>query len=409
MKIAVFTPSWPPGIAANGIATYASYLVPALRALGHIVYVLSGRTMEGKCDDPYTVDLRRFTSAPSLWDRAFRRIAPDTAFFKARTSSLVHAIKRLEKEHKIDVLEMEESFGWTLALSRLNLLPIVVRLHGPWFLNGNFNNPARTHAIDSRRQKREGRGIKSADYVTSPAAQVLTDVRARYGIKLSRSRVISNPIEITASSDTWSLDTCDRNVLLFVGRFDEHKGADLVLRAFAELNATRSNLRLVFIGPDRGVRTANGEIIHYEKFVRANLPESCQSAIEYRGTVSHPEVMRLRKRAILTISASRYEVLPYSILEAMSLGCPIVATAVGGIPEAVRDSLNGMLARPDVTSLVAACKCLLDHPDLAARLGKQGWHDCASYFNPQKIAEETVDAYFEAIRHFKSRDQQKSN
>jgi glycosyltransferase involved in cell wall biosynthesis len=364
--------------------------------------------MNDKYDDPYTIDLRLLSSAPSLWDRTLYRIAPGAAFFKTRTSSIVRAIKRLEKEHKIDVLEIEESFGWALALSQLNLVPVVVRLHGPWFLTGKFTNPTGGRAIDLRRQELEGKGIEGAHYVTSPTRQVLKEVKTRYGMALSRSCIISNPVECSSLSDTWDLKTCDRHVLLFVGRFDEPKGADIVLRAFAELSAAQSNLRLVFVGPDRGFRDARGEIITLEKFVRANLPERCRSLIDYRGTMSHPEIMRLRKSAFLTISASRYEVVGYSILEAMSLGCPVIATAVGGVPEVIRDSSNGLLVKSDdVTSLVVACKRLLGNSHLAARLGRQGWLDCKSYFDPKKIAKQTIDVYSAAICYFKSLDQQK--
>ena len=292
-------------------------------------------------------------------------------------------------------------FGWTLALSRLNLLPVVVRLHGPWFLTGHFNRKMRHSATDLRRQRLEGKSINVAHYVTSPTAQVLKAVQARYGMTLSRSCVIHNPMECGEQSDSWKLNACDRNVLLFVGRFDELKGADLVLRAFAELSAMHPNLKLVFVGPDRGLRIDSGETNTYEQFVRTMLPERCRSLIEYHGTLSHLEVMRLRKRAFMTISASRYEVLPYSILEAMSLGCPLIASAVGGVPEVIRDFANGLLVKPDdVPSLVTACKRLLDSPQLAANCGTQARQDCKRYFDPRKIATESANAYCEAIRFF---------
>ena len=65
MKIALLVPSWPPGFSANGIVTYASQLVPALRRLGHEVFVLTACKATGD-DDPYTIDLRGFVSPPSL-------------------------------------------------------------------------------------------------------------------------------------------------------------------------------------------------------------------------------------------------------------------------------------------------------------------------------------------------------
>jgi hypothetical protein len=54
MKIALLVPSWPPGFASNGIVTYAAQLVPALRGLGHEVFVLTSHFM-GERRDPYAV------------------------------------------------------------------------------------------------------------------------------------------------------------------------------------------------------------------------------------------------------------------------------------------------------------------------------------------------------------------
>src|SRR5262249_45868074 len=127
MKVALYVPSWPPGFAANGIVTYASQLVPALRRLGHEVFVLTSRKEQNN-DDPYTIDLRALAPAPTLWDRAMFRVAPDTASYKAAASVITSAIRSLVERHRLDVFEIEESFGWSFAISRLRLLPVVVRL-----------------------------------------------------------------------------------------------------------------------------------------------------------------------------------------------------------------------------------------------------------------------------------------
>ena len=403
MKIAIYVPSWPPGFAANGIVTYASYLVPALRQCGHEVFVLT-HERTGHDDDPYTIDLRRFAPRAKLWVRAARRLAPEFALSRIVTSSIIGALSELLTRHRIEVLEIEESFGWCLAISRLNLLPVVVRLHGPWFLNGRFNGPNNDQAINIRRQKLEGRGIQHAHYVTAPAADVLAAVRDHYGLKLVASRVIAYPIKSAEAGAIWDVDTCSHNTLLFVGRFDEHKGGDLALRAFAELGSTQPNLRFTFVGPDNGVRASDGNILQYERFVRTNLPEWFQSRTVFRGRLSHSDVMSLRTKCFATVFASRYEVVGYTVLEAMSVGCPLVATAVGGVPELIENQRNGLLVpSQDVTAIAAACRMLLSDSALAARLGRQAWKHCCALHDPQVVAEQTVDAYREAADVFKSR------
>src|SRR5262245_26406845 len=138
MKIAVCVPSWPPGSAPSGIVTYASELVPALRAQGHEVFVLAGYA-PADLSNSYTIDVRRFARAPSIIDRVLLKFAPDVGNFRLSTSKIVSAVRSLLREHTLDVVEIEESFGWSSGLSRSRRLPVVVRLHGPWFVNKQFH------------------------------------------------------------------------------------------------------------------------------------------------------------------------------------------------------------------------------------------------------------------------------
>src|SRR5947209_6122127 len=104
MKIAVYVPSWPPGLIASGIVTYAAQLVPALRRLGHEVFVLTAH--KGPDDnDPHTIDLRNFSCPPNLWERAMFRLAPATASFNASSSAIATSIRELVEKYEIDVFE----------------------------------------------------------------------------------------------------------------------------------------------------------------------------------------------------------------------------------------------------------------------------------------------------------------
>jgi glycosyltransferase involved in cell wall biosynthesis len=403
MKVALYVPSWPPGFIANGIVTYASQLVPALRRLGHEVFVLTPRK-ETNDIDPYTIDLQALASAPTLWDRAMFRVVPERASYKAASSIIASAIRSLVQRHQLDVLEIEESFGWSFAISLLRLMPVIVRLHGPWFLNGRFNDPDDGIASNRRREEREGRGIQRADFVTAPSLEVLQAVKRHYGLTLTASRVIPNPLEAVAETEIWNVKTSSHDSLLFVGRFDSRKGGDVVLRMFSELAACYPKLTLKFVGPDRGIKVAKGKIWCFDDFIRNSIPEECRSRIEFRGRMDHSDLMCLRRKCFTTVVASQYEIMPYSVLEAMSLGCPLVATAVGGIPELIKDGRNGLLLpSQDVGAMARACQRLLDDKGLAARIGRQAWRDCRSFYAPEKIAEQTVEAYQEAIDTFKRR------
>jgi L-malate glycosyltransferase len=401
MKIALYVTAWPPGEYASGTVTYASRLVPALRKLGHEVFILTFNLTE-TATDPYAIDLRRFASR-TLWTRAMLRLNPVRAGYKEMAFVIASALRELIDKHAIEVFETEEAFGLSYSVARMNLLPVVVRIHGPWFLNGGLTSPHNL-AENRRREKVEGKGIYSADFVTIPSSNILASIEKYYRSPLKRRSVIRNPIETPAQKGTWDINTCDINKILFVGRFDRLKGGDLVLRAFAELAASNPQLTLTFAGPDVGVRGANGSILSFREFVQSSVPAGYHDRIDFRGMMNQSDIAFLRKKHFLTVVASQQEVLPYTVLEAMSLGCPLVATAVGGIAEIVVDGQNGLLVpSQDVKAMVAACQALLDDHAVAARLGRQAWQDCAENCGPNDIADETLVAYQMAINNFSSR------
>lgn len=108
-------------------------------------------------------------------------------------------------------------------------------------------------------------------------------------------------------------------------------------------------------------------------------------------------------RASLTTSAifllsSHYEGLPVSILEAMSAGLPVVATAVGGVPEAVLDGETGFVTpRGDETAFADRIRRLLEDPEMAQRMGQAGRRHYLAHYTPERFHRE-VAAVYEAVR-----------
>ncbi|MEM9177724.1 MAG: glycosyltransferase family 4 protein, partial [Myxococcota bacterium] len=175
----------------------------------------------------------------------------------------------------------------------------------------------------------------------------------------------------------------------FVGRFDRVKGADLMLDAFAELARRRPGLRLRFLGPDTGLMVGGREI-SFETYVADRFAEDVRARIDYEGAQPRDVVDRARLAGAVTVACSRYETFSLTVLEAMAAGCPVVASAVGGVPEFLVDGENGLLFPSEsVAALVAAIERLLDDRALAARLGAAARRDVQARFGVDAVAAET--------------------
>jgi glycosyltransferase involved in cell wall biosynthesis len=79
-----------------------------------------------------------------------------------------------------------------------------------------------------------------------------------------------------------------------------------------------------------------------------------------------------------------FENAPMSVLEAMSSGTPVIASAIGGIPEQITDGVDGLLVQPgEVDALAVAMRALLEDSTLATRLGTAARATVAQRFSPE--------------------------
>jgi glycosyltransferase involved in cell wall biosynthesis len=237
--------------------------------------------------------------------------------------------------------------------------------------------------------------ILRADAVTAPSRDVLEQTRTHYGLPLDHAHVVPPPIELSTSGATWKLADCDRNRIVFVGRFDLHKGGDLMIDAFNLLASTRPELTLDFIGPDRGVLDQTGSTIPLDGYLAAHVPNAdVRRRIVIHGPLAPDAIETLRLRGLVTVVPSRYETFGYTAVEALGLGCPAIVADAGGLAEIVRDQETGLsFGGGDMRSLATQIAQLLDAPQWAARLGEAARTDIERRFNPRSIAERTLETY----------------
>ena len=118
------------------------------------------------------------------------------------------------------------------------------------------------------------------------------------------------------------------------------------------------------------------------------------------GSIPQPDLFALYRAAeVVVVPSSWPEPLSRVLLEAMQLGRPVVATAVGGTPEAVEDGVTGLLVpREDARALGEAISALLRDPARRARMGEAARHRAALVFSEERIIASLLDAYAAAAR-----------
>lgn len=138
----------------------------------------------------------------------------------------------------------------------------------------------------------------------------------------------------------------DRNgaprTLIGVGGLYEAKGWEFLIEAVSLLTRTRRDFRVEIVG-DGQLRS------RYEELVRRR---GLADLVTFHGWVPKDEVPRLLRAADFFVLTSRYDSNPCAVIEALASGLPVVATAVGGIPDLVGDGM-GLLAEPQDPESIA--------------------------------------------------------
>jgi glycosyltransferase involved in cell wall biosynthesis len=294
---------------------------------------------------------------------------------------------------------MEESFGFARHISPLIRPRTVVRLHGPWFLNGTALGRSFDRE-DELRVEAERQTILLARAVSSPSQDTLDRVRRHWGVELPDAAVIPNPAPRVESHRRWSVANSDSDLILFVGRFDRHKGGDLVIEAFARLATQNPTVRLLFAGPDRGLHGSKEGPESLQDFIARTIPDGkVRERIECCGPLEADRIEHLRRQAGVTVVASRFEVFPMVVLEAMAFGSPLVASRAGGIPELIRDGENGLLFRSeDSENLAAQLQTILANRNQAEALGQRAALDAENRFDRDQLANHMEGFYRQVLQ-----------
>lgn len=176
-------------------------------------------------------------------------------------------------------------------------------------------------------------------------------------------------------------------VVLYCGRIAPEKGWRQFLQAAAILAADPC---ISFIVAGDG---------NERRALRSMVRElGLDDRVALAGFVHHDRVAGLIARASVVVIPSIHEELGGTVLEAMALERPVVASRVGGIPEVVGDGITGMLVEPgDAEAIARSVRALLDDPELATRIATAGGAAVRERFDMLTLAHRMEEIYQHAL------------
>lgn len=383
MKVLLVCKSLPPHL-SGGIQTHTWKLSEWLMHLGHSVTLLTAGSMrkglvvsekEGRMviELPYLPGRRMPIAGKWAEEWAFNHAARQWLRRNAQQYDIVH-------------LQGRSGF---MAAGRIRNVPVVQTIHG---LIGVENRHGKVSRLSDRLHQRwatywERRALEHVHALIAVSQETLHNIRALSVHSVHKTRIISNGVELPRQSFR-----PEGYYFLFIGRLCRIKGIYPLVEAMKRLP---EHIRLVMIGdgPER-----------------AGLEQAIESAglqarIQLTGALPQDAVFAYLKHAKALVLPSFFETQGIVLLEAAAFGKPVVATAVGGIPEVVDSLETGLLVPPDNPgALAAAISYLETQPEEAARMGENGRRRVQSHFTWEKIARQTEALYSEVLAGWNTSD-----
>ena len=350
MKVVVVSGIWPPDV--GGPASHAPALAAALLEAGHGVEVVT--TADGEPEArPYPV-------------RWVSRSRPAPLRHLAVTSAVAQAARRADRVYATSMVR-RAALGAALARR-----PLVVKLVS----DEAFERAARSGrfggTLEEFQRLRGGprvrllratrnTALRRATRVVVPSAY-LRDLAVAWGVPPERLEVVPNPAPplpaLPGRDEARARLGLNGFTLAAAGRLTRQKALEDALDAVARTHDVA--LVVAGDGPERSALERRATALELEQRVR------------FAGALSRDEVLTLFRAADAALLTSSWENLPHSVVEALAVGTPVLATRVGGVPEVVRDGENGLLVPAgDVDAIAGAIGRLAADGELRAALASR--------------------------------------
>lgn len=211
-----------------------------------------------------------------------------------------------------------------------------------------------------------------------------------YGLDKSRIPIVLNGVDLSKCIPKDDYQGSAEFKILHIGRFMDVKNHALLLNTFSKIVERHKDIKLQLIG--------GGELLDPMKQLAEQL--GIAEKVEFLGLQS--DVYPYLHDADVFVLPSKYEGVPMSLIEAMGTGLPIIASAVGGVPDMLTDGENALLIQPNAEELEAAMEKLYQNEMLRRRFGEKALERSVA-FSSEEMARRYERIYLEGWRTVETR------
>jgi glycogen synthase len=403
LNIVFISAPYPPK-SRGGAGSYVHNLTHALAEAGHTVQVIARCPLDQDhetCDGSIRVHwvgpfvIRMLWRRPLKWLRLYENF-PAVGDWIGWSIGAARKAFQLHKENKIDILDARDHLAQGYAATYLRNIPLVVRIHSPMAVNliAKGSQPQKDHWLGFRFERQ---ALIRADACTAPSKTYADFLRDFWKLGELPITIIPNPVNEQKFASI-APSKRKKNRVTFVGRLTPVKGIQELLDAIPLVLQKQPDTHFQIVGPDEGVQVKGLFNSYAEYFQVAYGPEIAQR-VSFIGWVDRETLPEIYQSSLIAVNpSSGSDNFPNTVLEAMSCGCAVIGSHMGGIPEMIEHGKTGLLVKPgDVTELANAIIRLLAHPEQALAMGAEARRVVEQRFAQGRVADQMLDLYTKVI------------
>lgn len=303
------------------------------------------------------------------------------------------SLRKMNWEHVLVPQEMEKlgvdlvHFLYPSNPNKKLPIPTIVTVHDviPWVLP-EYRKKLRSKLYHFQAK----RALKKADHIITVSNFSKKEIENVLKIKEKNISVVHLATTFNPKKDIISNLKLRRDFFLYVGGYDKRKNVPMLIEAYQKFIANKHNVDLILVGgKDNGLEDLINE--KYQEYVNEKIPIKPKGEIVFTDTLSPNELKYLYKEARALVHPSLYEGFNLPLVEAMSVGLPIIASDIP-VNHEVTDENALFMDSKSLDAIGVAMDRFLNDKRIAVKM-KEGGLLRAKDFNWKKSAEETLYVY----------------